>query len=148
MKMPNPDRWTSGFTVTELLITVALAILLLAIATPAFMNLFPTFRVSAAARQVAIDLQLARVKAISQNTNTTVTFNVSNGTYSFGAESRDLDELYPGITIVSVLPTNPIFYPRGTVNANTTIKLSNGSAQKWVCLNIVGRVNIEDSSCT
>jgi len=132
----------SGFSISELLVVIAIAGLGMGVAAPGVMKLLPTMRLSEAARQVATDMQMARMKAISQNTNYTVTVS-SNKTYSWGTDTRNLATLYPGITISA--SANPVFYARGTATAST-ITLSNGSAQKLVCVKTVGRVNIA-SSC-
>ena len=137
----------------ELIVALAIALDCMAVALPSFLSLLPTLRLSSAARQVATDLQVARMKAISRNTLNTVTFNVANGSYTFtiGSESRSLVQLYPGITIASVSPAvNPAFTPRGTSNnsGTITITLSNGSAQKRVCVKTVGQIAIQDSICT
>lgn len=149
MKERKHYQGASGFTVMELIVGIAIAAILMGIAVPSLMSLLPTLRLSSAARQIATDLQVARMKAISQNAQNTVTFNVANGTYAFtfGSISRNLDTLYPGIRIQSVT-SNPIFTPRGTTQSAVTIAITNGSAQKLVCVKTVGRVNIQDSSCT
>ena len=139
-------RKASGFSLVELVLVIAAAAVLLGIAAPSFFSWLPAIRLSAAAHQVATDLQVARMRAISRNASTTVAFNPSGGTYSYGADSRSLPTLYPGITIASV-SSDPIFSPRGTANEGVTITLSNGSAQKRVCVKTVGRVNIADASC-
>lgn len=136
----------AGFTVMELVVAIAVSMIVLAVGTPSFLSWMPTVRLTSAARQVATDLQVARMKAISQNTSYTVTFNVSAGTYTFGSDSRDIGQLYPGITIASA--SNPQFSPRGTASAGVQISLNNGSAQKYICVKAVGRVNIQDSTCT
>ena len=151
MKSCSVRRWypwsrnDRGFTVIEILVALAVMGILIKISVPAFSSWLPTLKLSSAARQVATDLQLARMKAISQNSSYTVTFNTGNGTYTYGSESRDLGQLFPGITISSA--SNPTFTPRGTANA-VTITLSNGSAQKLVCVKAMGRVNTADTSCT
>jgi len=137
---------TSGFTVVEMLLTIGIASIILAIAIPALLSTLPRLRLSSAARQVASDLQVARIKAISQNTANTVTFNTSTTyTFSIGSDSRDFGQLYPGITFA--VSANPVFTARGTASAAVIITLSNGTAQKLVCVKTVGRVNIADSSC-
>lgn len=133
---------TAGFSITELIVVTAIAGLIMGIAAPSFMRWLPNIRLSSAARQIATDLQMARMKAITKNANTTVNF--SGNTYTYGADSRNLSTLYPGITITSVT-SNPLFLPRGTANASVTITLSNGSVQKLVCVKTVGRVNIAAS---
>jgi Tfp pilus assembly protein FimT len=136
-----------GFSIIEIVWVLGLAMILMALAIPNFLSLLPSLRLSSAARQVAQDLQVARMKAIAQNQSYTVSFNTTNGTYTYGSDSRDIKTEYPGITIQSASP-NPQFSPRGTANASATIRLSNGAAQKWVCVKTVGRVNIQDSDCT
>jgi type IV fimbrial biogenesis protein FimT len=133
----------AGFTMTEILVTMSVAGILMAIATPRFYALLPSIRVASAARQVATDLQLARMRAISQHVNQTVAFNTSTATYTFGtADTRNLSQLYPGTTITSVSAGNPTFTTTGTAAAQTTITLSNGGVTKQVLVATIGRVNI------
>ena len=134
-----------GFTVVEILVVFVVVAILVKISVPALTSWVPTLRLGSAARQIAADLQLARMRAISQNSSFTVTFNTGAGTYTYGTESRDLNQLFPGITISSA--SNPTFTARGTANA-VTITLSNGSAQKLVCVKAMGRINTSDTSCT
>lgn len=144
MKILKSEK-QAGFTLIEMIVTVAVAMIVLAVGAPSFLSWMPTIRLSSAARQVATDLQVARMKAISQNTSYTVTFNASAGTYAFGSDSRDIGQLYPGITML--VSANPVFSPRGTASASSTITLNNGSTQTFVCVKNVGRVNIQNSTC-
>ena len=147
MRIVTRCHRVSGFTVLELMVAIGIAMVVLGIAVPSLLTWLPTLRLSSAARQVATDLQVARMKAISQNTSFTISFVTSDATYTYGSDSRNLAQEYPGITISSVSPSNPVFSSRGTASAAVTITLSNGSAQKLVCVKTVGRVNIADSSC-
>jgi prepilin-type N-terminal cleavage/methylation domain-containing protein len=131
----------AGFSITELMVVTAIGGLIMGIAAPSFMRWLPNIRLSSAAREVATDLQMARMKAITQNTTYTVAFN--NNAYTFGTNTRDVSSLYPGITVTA--SANPVFSARGTANAGVTITLSNGSTQKLVCVKTVGRVNIATS---
>jgi prepilin-type N-terminal cleavage/methylation domain-containing protein len=140
------STYRRGFTVIEVLVVLAVASVLFGIAIPSFLAWLPGLRLSSAARQVATDLQLARMKAISENTSYTVTFDPTTVSYTFTGQSRDIDELYPGITL-ALSGGNPTFTPRGTANT-VTITLSNGAQRKLVCVTSVGRINIRDSSCT
>jgi type IV fimbrial biogenesis protein FimT len=136
---------SDGFTVIELLVVLGIMSLAIGVAVPSLLSWLPGLRLSSAARQVATDLQLARMRAISQNAATTVSFDVAGASYTFGTDSRNLGQLFPGITIASA-PSNPTFTSRGTANA-ATITLSNGVSQKLICVKAVGRVTIKDSSC-
>ena len=139
----NYRRNSAGFTLIEMMATIGVAAILMAIAIPQFLSALPGLRLNDAARQVATDLQLARMRAISQNNSNTVTFNTSTGVYSFslGSESYDIDQLYPGIALTA--PTaNPVFTSRGTASTPATITLSNGTAIRQVEVTPVGRVRI------
>lgn len=138
-------RGTKGIALSEVLVALVIIGILVRISMPNLLTWLPTLRLSSAARQIATDLQLARVQAIAKNTSQTVTFNVSGGTYSFGSESRSLPSLFPGITISSA--SNPTFTPRGTANS-VIITLSDGSNQRLVCVKAMGRVAIRNTTCT
>ncbi|HEU4340430.1 MAG TPA: GspH/FimT family pseudopilin [Candidatus Binatia bacterium] len=139
------SRNSGGYTLAELLVLMGVIAALLGTGVPAFLSYLPSFRLSSAARQVAADLQLARMRAIAQNVSYTVTFDVSTESYTFGSDSRNLPDLFPGITITAA--SDATFTSRGTASA-VAIELSNGAGQKFVCVKVMGRVNIQDSSCT
>ena len=139
-----------GLTLMELMATLGVAAILMAIAIPNFMSTLPSLRLNDAARQVATDLQQIRMKAIAQNLPYQITF--STNTYvlqrcsgSCANESGSI-VLPQGITITATAA--PQFQPRGTAAAATTIQLSNGSSNKWVCVRTVGRVNIQNTACS
>jgi type IV fimbrial biogenesis protein FimT len=143
MKLKKFVPKVKGFTLIEILATMSVAGILIGIAVPRFYALLPGIRVASAARQVATDLQLARMRAISQHANQTVAFNTSTATYTFGtADTRNLNQLYPGTTITNVSAGNPTFTTTGTAAAQTTITLSNGGVTKQVLVTTIGRVNI------
>ena len=139
-----------GLTLMELMATLGVAAILMAIAIPNFMSTLPSLRLNDAARQVATDLQQIRMKAIAQNlpyqmTFSTTTYVLQKCSGSCTNESGNI-VLPQGITITATAA--PQFQPRGTAAAATTIQLSNGSANKWVCVRTVGRVNIQNTACS
>ncbi len=135
----------SGFSMTEIMVALAIIGILVKIVLPNFLSWLPVLKLSGAARQIATDLQLARVQAIAKNASQAVTFDTSAGSYTFGSESRSLPSLFPGITISSA--SNTTFTPRGTATA-VTITLSDGTNQKLVCVKSMGRVAIRDTTCS
>jgi len=158
MQRQKLDTRAAGFTVMELVVVIGLMAIISAIAMPSFISWLPSYRLSAGARQIAADLQLARMKAISQNTNYRLRFTDGN-TYEMqkndggwavpaGHGSVDLPE---GITVTNGTPFNTSeFQSRGTAKTTVgtdTIILTNVTTQKWVCMETVGRVHIEDSAC-
>jgi type IV fimbrial biogenesis protein FimT len=64
--MNTPRRHRTGFTLIELMVVVALVAILTMIATPSFVSLIQSNRVSAEVNAFAGDLQFARSEAIKQ----------------------------------------------------------------------------------
>ena len=137
-----------GFTLIELMACLGIGGLLMIIAIPAFRNTLPALRLNDAARQVATELQQVRMKAIAQSiphqinfATTTYVVQRCNGACADDGGSMTIPE---GITITPP-GTSPQFQTRGTVSAATTIRLSNGTINKWVCVTVIGRIKIQDS---
>lgn len=147
------DRRVSGFTVLELMVAIGIAAVVMGIAVPSFLTWLPTLRLSSAARQVATDLQVARMKAISQNRKFRLNFNTStsyyvqadldnNGTIGASENESGPFSLPDGIT-ASPLGSTSEFYSRGTASAVDTITLQNVNGEtKSVQISTVGRVII------
>jgi prepilin-type N-terminal cleavage/methylation domain-containing protein len=131
----------AGFSFIEMLTAIFILGILAAIAMPHFTRLLPGIRLNSAVRQIATDLQLARMRAIAQHTNQPVAFDTTTATYTLGSDTRNLSQLYPGTTITSVLANPVVFTTTGTANA-TTITISNNSVTKTVQVNTLGRVVI------
>ncbi len=149
MKRQKGTPSDRGFTVIELIVVLAVALIVMGVALPNMISWLPNYRLSSGARQVAGDLQLARMKAISQNTkyrlifgslpSTSYTIEKDNG--GFATESGPFS-LPDGITVTVVSATSE-FQARGTVNAASVITLQNiTSLTKQVQISIVGRVAI------
>ncbi|QOD90414.1 GspH/FimT family pseudopilin [Lysobacter sp. CW239] len=56
-----------GFTLVELMVTVAVAAILMAIATPSFTSIINSNRLTSAANEMVATLQFARMEAVRQN---------------------------------------------------------------------------------
>lgn len=63
-----------GFSLFDLMLTVSGSLILIAIALPAFGSLMETYQLTAAAEEVATELQTARLLATSRNDLVTVVF--------------------------------------------------------------------------
>jgi type IV fimbrial biogenesis protein FimT len=141
---------SAGFTMAELMTTISVAAVLIVIAFPMFTRTLPGLRLTDAARQVATELQHVRMKAIAKGIAQQVTF--SSNSYVLqqcnGACTDDSGNIALPEGITATATTPPRFESRGTVNTAANITLSNGTKQKFVCVKAVGRVNIQDATCS
>lgn len=85
--MPRTNR--SGFTLIELMITIAVLAILAAIALPSFQSTLERLRVNGAAENFFADLQYARSEAIKQNRN--VLFQVDAAAWCYGIDDTGAD---------------------------------------------------------
>ena len=150
MKQQMKNQSQSGFTVVELLTVIGIMMIITAIATPSFYYWLPTYRLSSGARQVSADLQLARMKAISQNTSYWLNF-INDTQYQFekvaGTAESGPFTLPDGIEISSATGATSVFQSRGTADGPQIITLENDDDKTMVvCIKTVGRVHIEESA--
>jgi Tfp pilus assembly protein FimT len=141
---------SAGFTVGEMMTAISILGILIAIGMPAFTRTLPGLRLTDAARQVATELQHVRMKAIAKGITQQISFSTSSYTLQRcnGACTNDSGAiaLPEGITVIA--SAAPQFQPRGTATIASTITLSNGTQQKFVCVRTIGRVNIQDAVCS
>lgn len=78
-----PERWENGFTLVELMVTLAIGTILLMIAVPQFTSAIQTQQSNAETTNLMNDLQFARSEAIKEGQNVTICAS-SNGTSCSG----------------------------------------------------------------
>ena len=144
---------TAGFSLTGLLMTLALAAVMVGMAAPSYLDLLPRHRLNGAARQVVGDLMWARMKAVQRNNRFRVFFlsdheyrildDTDNDNAVDAGEwtvTRDLSTEYRDVVISA--NNNPIFSPRGTASSLATITLANDAGSKRITISIAGRVRV------
>lgn len=156
-----------GYTLTELMVTVAIIGIVAGIAIPSFTSYLPRLRLNGAARDLISDLRLARSLAVGQNKQHKLVFDVANETYKIqrspatdirSVDYKDPGQNYKGIVIGSLKDKNGAdisiieFDYNGTVTAdglNTnlpvviTIQRSDGSETKKINVTKFGRAYAE-----
>ena len=71
-----------GFSTVELLIVVSTLLIFAGVAVPGFIDYLPKHRASGAAREVFTDLQWIKMRAISENNDYVITFDINGNRYS------------------------------------------------------------------
>ena len=96
-------RKNSGFTLTEMMVTIAVIAILASLAVPNFIGWLPNYRLRSGAEDIQSTLQLARVTAIKRNATATVSFDIANETYqaSVGGQTFRSGKMPAGINIFS-----------------------------------------------
>ena len=90
--MNKTGKKQAGFTLAELMMTIVIGAILIAIAVPAINNWLPNYRLRAAARDLYSTLQRARLLAVKENTTVQVRFDntVTPGFYYFDTTDDDI----------------------------------------------------------
>jgi type IV fimbrial biogenesis protein FimT len=127
----------AGFTLIELMVTLAVAGILAAIAVPSMTGLLNANRLSGASGEVAATLQLARAEAIRRNARVTVCASndgltcANSGTWArwivIGADNgtgtNDVirDQTPSGSVQISGPAAGIVFRPSGIIDAQATV---------------------------
>jgi type II secretion system protein H len=93
---------TSGFTLMELMIVIAIIAIMSSIAIPNFIGWLPERRLDAGAQDILQGLQKSKSKAIMTNRNVIVTFDAAaNSFIAFVDEDASNDQTAGDLTIVN-----------------------------------------------
>jgi type IV fimbrial biogenesis protein FimT len=151
------SRRQAGFTLTELLVTVTIAVLLAALATPAFQQLVASQRMRTASYDMVSDLVLARSEALKRGGTVQV---VPAGTGWVGGWTVRLPGLATlsqrnavgrGITVTSTAADVSFDMNGRVVNDGSTVRFTleevGGARKRCVSLDPSGRPRSSTSGC-
>ncbi len=113
-----PAAAARGFTLLELLVTLAIVGLLLAVSVPGTQSFYQSMQYRHALREVLGTLSDARRKALDSGRAQDVAFDTSRGTVEFDGETEQLPEGFElGVTSASEVNRQGVgvirFYPEG-----------------------------------
>jgi len=74
-------RKDSGFSLIELMTAIAILAILAAIAIPGYIGWLPNYRLRSGARDLQSTMQLARLRAVKENRNVYISFDIGNDSY-------------------------------------------------------------------
>ena len=141
--------WARGFTLVEILVTIALIGIISAIAIPDWGTVLLTFRLKGGARQVQADLDWAKWRAIHENGNYELIFSDPNDNYMIRRTDLSGDtktkDLPVGITVQNIT----IEYTVIGKSTGGTVKLCNTKGEgRNLEVNTRGRIRLcKPDSC-
>lgn len=150
------DQRLAGFTLFELLITLALIGILTGLAVPAFQGLILNARLRSAAETIADDLRQARREAIMQNMPQQIQFQYLTAkqwsySYSTGSRQKTISSNdFPNVSLENpsfsgngLIRFTPV---RGTVNGGRLALSTPSNKNIAVILSPLGRVRLCSNS--
>ncbi|MCI5165630.1 MAG: prepilin-type N-terminal cleavage/methylation domain-containing protein [Candidatus Electrothrix sp. GM3_4] len=148
-KTQKYSKGTAGFTLIELMVTVALVALLSAISLPGILSGLPEKRLRSAARDLYSTLQKARLLAVKINREVRVEFNYDNSSFVIDVQENagDLDGRYAKDEVtLNLSDYGGVSYGTAGATADWEDKvLPPADPTKLVVFTKTGTVNIEDT---
>jgi prepilin-type N-terminal cleavage/methylation domain-containing protein len=131
-----------GYSLIELIATLAVASIIAAIALPGWNRLLPSYRLDSSARQVQAELHNLKMRAATENIGFQFAYADSVAGYSIKRESSLLvtKPLPEGVIITNSGAIS--FSPRGTANPNRIRLRSSDGSCKHVVVSATGRIRI------
>jgi type IV fimbrial biogenesis protein FimT len=82
-------RNESGFTLSELMIAIAIIAILTSVALPGILGWLPKYRLGSAAGDILSAIEYARLTAVKQNTSAGLSFTTASDTYRLWIDNGD-----------------------------------------------------------
>lgn len=152
----SAQKINCGFTLIELMVTVAVLAVMASLAAPSFREILAAQRIRTTAYSIVSDLVLARSEAVKRGENVTLTPSVSqwaNGwSVKVGSSAEVLSEqsaVGNGV-LFTTSPTDITFDRNGRINSASVVRfqLSDGSTRKrCISLDPSGRPKSAATEC-
>jgi len=110
-----------GFTLTEVTVVLSLLGIMSAISVPSYISWLPRHRLQTSVRQIYDDMNLAKIRAVKDNTDACITFNTGAATYTVFLDSNSNAIQDDG---VGTILKNNVALENGVVITTTTFTLT------------------------
>lgn len=163
----NPSlRMAQGFTLVELMVTVAVIGILAIVAVPAMSNLIRNSRITGQTEELVTSLQLARAEAVRRNARVTMCSSTDGSTCASSASwtgwivhgldnslSTPVDDVIrnnvAGTGVEVSGPTAGIvFKPSGLIDSKEQLEVTMSDQKRCVVVLISGVVSVSKGACS
>jgi type IV fimbrial biogenesis protein FimT len=150
IKVMKTAHRQNGFTLIEMLITVAVMLVATAIAVPSAVRLLAVYQLNSAANDVAFEISRAKMQAVAQNkfVRLTVKDSATLCRQTASSSSGSWTDVTGFVRLprnTSASGTGPTFGRNGLATSSGVIEVRNGAGAKVVAYNILGRVTVARS---
>ena len=122
---PSSCERSSGFSLIEMLVVVAIAMILAATGLPILVSAVRSYKIQGATKQMVGELQTARGKAVMTNANHGVSFViVDDDSYRYVQEDLDGDDDQPRSPLLD-LPRGVHFVPTSVTGSSPSVRFEN-----------------------
>lgn len=154
----RPRAGQQGFTMTELLIVVAIVGILASLAAPSFSQFIKSQKIKSMGTDLNASLSLARSEAVKRNKNVTLSPDVVTGSWQNGWQIADPDNAGSNIQVHSAFagltatgPASVIYRSSGRISGATApafnISATGVSDQRCVSVDLSGRPYVKAAAC-
>jgi prepilin-type N-terminal cleavage/methylation domain-containing protein len=147
---PKRNSKARGFTVIELIITMAILAVLVLIAIPSFQRIAINGNLKTAARDLIADFNALREKAMAENTQFDLTFDVGNNRYTVTPASglpnggKSPASIASDIHLTASAPVTVTILTRGTLSQGGNVVLTNSrTSTATITYNLSGRTYVQ-----
>lgn len=150
---------SSGMTLIELMTVIAVLAIAGAVAVPSFMDWRHGMRLRATANEIRNDFELARMRAVKENTDVTVQFDPAAGRYQVTYNDENGNpvlvkshSLPAGVQIATGNAAYTLdsygdratFASRGTASPGTLVISNSKGATRQIVISFLGRVDLRN----
>lgn len=145
-----------GFSLTELMVVLAIIAVLAALAAPGFSTFIANQRIKNGAQDLQVTFLRARSEALGRNTTVTVSANSGDWGLGWGtlhptvtSEYLDRHELLAGVTVSSAV-TSVAFNNLGRLASSSSFEFSspdNTTTARCLTVDLFGRSKVKSCGC-